>query len=151
MTYYPIITGPVAPYSNLPIAPQFYQPSQFPITAITYGVTTIVTMDNSTNDVLPNYVVGQLVRLNIPEKYGANQLNQKTGYVLSLPTSDSVEIGINSVGADQFIPSPTFVGQQTRTLPQIVAVGDINGSQINSSGRINLNTNILGSFINVSP
>lgn len=151
MTYFPIISGPVAPYSNVPIAPQSYQPSQFVINAITYGATTTVTMDNSTNDVPPNYVIGQLVRLNIPEKYGASQLNQKSGYVLSLPTNDSVEISINSVGTDAFIPTPTFVGRQTRTPPQIVAVGDINGSQINSSGRVNLNINILGSFINVSP
>jgi len=151
MTYFPVISGPVAPYSNLPISPQSYQPSQFVITAITYGQTTTVTLDNGTNDVAPNYVVGQLVRLNIPEKYGARQINQKTGYVLSLPTTDSVEIGINSLGTDAFIASPTFVGQVTHTPPQIVAVGDINGSQINSSGRVNLNINILGSFINVSP
>lgn len=110
MTFFPRIKGPVAPYSNVPIAPQNFQPSQFPITAITSGITTTITIGNSTNGVTPNYVVGQLVRIEIPEIYGAQLINGQTGYVLSLPTSTSVQIGINSIGMDAFIPLPFVAG-----------------------------------------
>ncbi len=151
MAFYPVISGPVAPYSNLPITPQFYQPSQFVITAITYGVTTTVTMSNGTNNVAPNYVIGQLVRIIIPEKYGARKLNGQSGFVLSLPSSTQVEIALNSIGTDPFIASPTFLPNQSQSPPQVIAIGDLSSGQINGSGRINLGTTIPGAFENVSP
>jgi hypothetical protein len=151
MTYYSVISGPIAPYSNLPIEPQWYQPSQFNITALSYGSTTTVTMANGTNGVSPNYVVGQQIRLTIPSKYGARQLNEKTGYVISVPTSSSVVVSINSSKTDPFIPSPTFLPMQSRTPAQIMAIGDINSGPINAQGRINNGTYIPGSFIDISP
>ena len=151
MAYYPVIRGPVAPYSNVPIAPQNFAPSQFVITGITYGPLTTVTMANGTNGIAPNYKVGQLVRLLFPSKYGARQLNEQTGYVLIVPTANSVVIGIDSVGADPFIASPTFLPMQSQTPPQIVAVGDINTGPINASGPMYQTTSIPASFINVSP
>ena len=151
MAYFPIIGGPIAPFSNLPIEPQFYQPSQFVITGITLGGTTIVTMANGTNSVIPNYVLGQLVRLIIPPKYGCRQLNEQQGYVISLPTTNSVEIGINSVGTDPFISNPTFLPNQSQTPPQILAIGDGNSGVVNINGRTNTGTFIPGSFIDISP
>lgn len=151
MAYYPVIGGPIAPYSNLPIEPQFYQPSQFVITGIALGGTTIVTMANGTNNVAPNYVIGQLVRLIIPPKYGSRQLNEKFGYVISLPTTSSVEIDINSVAVDPFIASPTFLPNQSRTPPQILAIGDVNTGVINANGPKFEGTYIPGSFIDISP
>jgi hypothetical protein len=150
MTFAPVIRGPVALYNNLPIAPQNYNPSAFPITALTYGQTTIVTMGNGTNNVSPNYVIGQLIRLNIPGPYGATQLNQQTGYVLSVLSTDQVEVSINSLNADAFVPNPTYIGQQSQTVAQIVAIGDINSGTTNR-GRTNNLSSIPGSFINVSP
>ena len=151
MAFFPVIQGPIAPYSNLPIKPQFFQPSQFPITAITYGVTTTVTMGDSTNNVPPNYVVGQFVRFIIPVKYGARQLNEKVGYVISLPSSNQVEIEINSIGTDPFVASPTFSPGESQTPAQILAIGNLANGQINSTGRIDLGTYPPGSFINISP
>ena len=151
MTFFPVIGGPIAPYSNVPIAPQNFQPSQFDITAITYGTTTTVTMSNSTNNVPPNYVVGQEIRLTIPPAYGARQLNGKSGFVVSLPSSTQVEVAINSIGTDTFIASPTFIPSQSQTMPQIVAIGNIANGQINSNARVNLGTFIPGSFQNISP
>lgn len=148
---YPVITGPVAPYANVPIEPQNFQPSQFIITGLTYGVTTTVTMANGTNDVLPNYVVGQLVRLLIPRMYGAYQLNEETGYVISIPTTNSVVVGINSLVVDPFISSPTFLPMQSQTPPQIVAVGEINSGLISLNGRVQISTTIPGAFQNISP
>ena len=54
-------SGPIAPYNNLPIMPQYYAPSQFFISTVTRGQNTTVT-----TTVSHNYVVGQTVRLIIP-------------------------------------------------------------------------------------
>ncbi len=151
MTFFPVIGGPIAPYSNVPIAPQNFNPSQFVITAISFGLTTTVTMANSTNNVAPNYIIGQEVRITIPPAYGSRQLNGQSGFVVSLPAPNQVEIAINSTQADPFIPNPTFLPMQSQTPPQIVAIGDISSGQINSNGRVRQGTFIQGAFINISP
>lgn len=135
------IVGPVAPESNPPINPQYYEPSRFVISAISLGKTTLVTTSISNN-----YVVGQNIRLLIAPTYGANQLNNKTGYVLSILSSTQVEVGINSQNTDAFNPSGTGTTQ-----PQIIAIGDINSGQTNASGPSATITYIPGSFINISP
>lgn len=135
-----VISYPIPAYSNVPINAQFYQPSKFVISAITLGQTTTIT---ATADM--NYVVGQLVRLIIPPTFGTRQLNESQGYVLSLPASNQVEVGINSVGADPFINS------SATTKAQILGIGDVNSGVVNSQGRLSSGTFIPGSFINISP
>lgn len=138
------IVGPVALYTNPPIEPQYFQPWSFTITNISLGATTTVTLSiPSTTDL--NYYVGQLVRFLIPPTFGCRQLNNETGYVISIPSSTQLEIKFNSLNADSYISS------SASTKPQIVPVGDINSGRINSSGRINNGTFIKGSFINISP
>lgn len=138
------ITGPVALYSNVPIQPQFYQPWQFFVTAITLGVTTTITMTIPAITTL-NYVVGQLIRLIIPPQFGCRQLNGVTGYVLQLLPPNQVVLGINSQGSDPFKTSTA------RTQPQIIAIGDGNSGPLNAAGRSNTSTVLPGSFINISP
>jgi hypothetical protein len=137
-----VISYPIPPYSNPPIQPQYYLPSQYFITNITLGVTTIITI--SINDVF-NYVIGQLVRLIIPPTFGTRQLNGQLAYVISLPASNQVELNINSIGMDAFIAS------DANTQSQILPVGDANTGPINSNGRSQTGTFIPGSFINISP
>ncbi len=95
------IIGPIAPYSNVPIEPQFYQPRRFVISNISYGETTTVT---TTEDM--DYVIGQLIRLLIPFPYGAFQLNNIEAYVIGIPAADQVEIEVISTGFTPYIPSP---------------------------------------------
>ncbi len=139
-TFTGVISYPIPLYSNPPIEPQFYQPSRFVISAITLGPTTIVT--TTTN---MNYVIGQLVRLIIPRAYGCIELNEQQGYVISIPSTTQVELAINSQGFN------TFISATNPNVPQILGIGDINLGAINQSGRVNLNTAIPGSFINISP
>ncbi len=141
-----VISFPTPLYSNLPIESGFFQPSQFVISAITEGATTTIT-----TTVDQNYVVGQQIRLTIPPAYGAYQLNGIQGMVISIPSSTQVTINVDSSFFDAFIPSPVFVTGQNLSVPQILAIGDFNGGQINSSGRNNLGTFIPGSFENISP
>lgn len=212
-----VVSNPVPLYSNPPIEPQFYQPSRFVIQDITLGAVTTIT---ATADM--NYVVGQEVRLLIPPLFGAQQLNNTRGIVLSIPAANQVTIGINSTNSNSFIPNAlettitgatksnpcvltavnsftagnqiliTGVSGMTQlnghyylilsrtattitinvnstsftpyasggvatlattntTLPQILAIGDVNTGVINSTGRVLNGTYIPGSFINISP
>jgi hypothetical protein len=135
------ITGPIAPYSNVPINPQYYQPRSYEISAISLGATTTVTTVDD-----DDYVIGQQVRLMIPPGFGARQLNGLTGYVIALPASNQVTIDINSRGGNAFsIPA------SATQIAQIVAIGDVNSGPTNSSGRTNNINYIQGAFINISP
>lgn len=140
MTFTFPVSGPVPPESNPPIQPQNYQPSRFVVSNITLGQTTIVT---TTLDM--NYVIGQTVRLLIPSNFGCYQLNEQQGIVLSLPDTDQIEVSIDSSrNVDAYISASSF------TKPQVIAIGDINSGNINSSGRISNINYVPGSFINIS-
>lgn len=138
--YYSVISGPVAPYNNVAINAEYYQPSQFFISAITLGTTTLVT-----TTVNHNYVIGQLTRLWIPQFNETTQLNGQTGIVITIPNPNQVILDIDSSLYNLFKTS-TYPTQ-----PQIVAIGDYNSGDINGSGNLQTGTFIPGSFINISP
>ena len=140
LPYYSVITGPVAPYSNVAINPEYYQPSQFFILNIALGQSTTIT-----TTVNHNYVIGQLCRLLIPRVNGTRQLNEQTGYVISIPNPNQVILEIDSSFYDVFVTSTQ------PTQPQILAIGDINLGNINASGNLNTSTTIPGSYQNISP
>lgn len=136
---YPYV-GPIAPYNNVPIHPEWYIPSRFVISAVSLGqMTTITTTQNM------DYVIGQEVRLIIPPSFGCRQLNEKKGFVVSIPSATQVVVTINSSqNVDPFISS------SATTQAQILAIGDVNSGSINN-GRSGNITYIPGSFINISP
>jgi len=140
LPYYSVITGHVAPYSNVAINPEYYQPSQFFILNIALGQSTTIT-----TTVNHNYVIGQLCRLLIPRVNGTRQLNEQTGYVISIPNPNQVILEIDSSFYDVFVTSTQ------PTQPQILAIGDINLGNINASGNLNTSTTIPGSYQNISP
>jgi len=140
MVFPSAITGPIAPYSNVPINPQYYVPRQYFISTIVNGATTLVTTTTA-----HNYVVGQQVKLLIPMFNKIIELNNKTGFVISIPAANQVVIDINSNLYNIFQTS-TYPTQ-----PQILAIGDINSGNINISGNVNTGTFIPGSFIDISP
>lgn len=133
------ISGPIAPFSNVPIAPENFQPRKFFISAITLGLTTTVTTTEN-----HDYVIGQEVRLLIPQDFGTRQLNGRLGYVLSIPSTTQVVLDINSIGFD------AFINASVPNKAQIVAVGDINMGYISTSGRVIVDISLPGSFENIS-
>lgn len=135
-----VISYPIPAYQNVPIHTEYYQPSRFVISAITLGQTTTVTTEENNN-----YVIGQLCRLIIPPSFGCRQLNEVSGYVISVPASNQVVLDIYSAGGDPYIAS------SATTKAQILAVGDVNSGVITNTGRTNNGTFIPGSFINISP
>lgn len=137
-----VISYPIPIYQNLPIQAQFYQPSLFFISNIILGLVTTV---QTTEDV--NYTVGQEIRLLIPPSFGSYQLNGKTAFVIDIPSTNQVILNLDSSSnVDTYIAS-TNATQSA----QIVAVGDINNGNISVNGARNVPTNVLGSFINISP
>jgi hypothetical protein len=136
-----VISYPIPAYQNVPIEPEFYVPRRFAISSITLGKTTLVSSAETMN-----FLVGQLIRLIIPNAYGAYQLNNALGYIISLPSATQVEVQIDSsVGINAFV----LATNQT-VVAQILPVGDINSGVITNTGRTNNQTFINGSFINVS-
>lgn len=141
---FPPLNGPIAPERNPTPTPQYYQPSEFTITALSLGSTTTVTTKGNVN-----YVIGQQVRFLIPKFYGTFQLNNLDGYVTSVPSANQVTVNINSSNFNAFIASPTY----GPTPPQIISIGDVNSGQLISTGRsqTQIQTGIPGAFINISP
>ena len=138
-----VLSYPIPEFQNVPPEPQFYLPSRFVISNVTLGMTTIVT---TTLD--HDYVIGQQCRLIIPASFGCFQLNEKLGYVLSIPSSNQVELSIDSLrNVDPYIASSVTYP----SVAQIMAVGDVNNGTTNSNGRNNYATFIPGSFIDISP
>ncbi len=141
MTSSTVISYPIPQYQNVPIQANFYNPSRFVIQNITLGISTKIT---STEDM--NYVIGQEIRLLVPSSFGSYQLNNRTGFVVDIPSSDSVIVNIDSSqNVDPFSTS------SSTTLPQILAIGDINLGTTNSQGNVNNGTTIPGAFIDISP
>ena len=135
------IVGPIAPYSNVPINAQYYEPSRFTISAVTLGLTTTIT---TTDD--NNYVIGQLCRLIIPPSFGCRQLNGTQSFVIDIPASNQVALQLDSsLGVDPYIASTAA------TPAQILALGNNNSGAINTTGQQNTGTFIPGSFIDISP
>lgn len=132
--------GPIAPYNNLPINSQYFQPSNFTISGVTRGSTTTIT-----TSVAHNFVVGQLVRMTIPTSFGIRQLNGQQAYVLSLPSTTQVVLDISSAQADAYIASAAT------TKAQIKAIGNDNYGAINASGQSDVATSPPGAFLNISP
>jgi hypothetical protein len=136
--------GPSPAYNNPPIEPQNFQPSQFFISDITLGQTTIVTATTTMN-----YVIGQEVRLLIPSFFGTVQLNNVQGFVISLPSTSSVELNIDSSFATPFVPNPTLP-PNNKSLAQIISLGDINSGYQSTNGRNVPLVSVPGAFINIS-
>lgn len=135
-----VISYPTPLYSNPPIEAQFYQPSRFVISAVTLGATTTITTTASMN-----YLIGQQVKLFIPPGYGCIQLNGKSGYVVSLPATNQVEISIDSSrNVDPFIAA------NLNNSPAITAIGDVNSGIISTTGANIPSTSIPAAFINIS-
>lgn len=133
--------GPQAPYRNSPIRPENYKPRSRTITAITKGVQTLVTLQGDVD-----YVVGQQVRFLIPPVAKMRQLNEQTGFVVDIPSSNQVLININSIEFDDFVSSLTY----NYTFPQLIPIGDANSGLLNPLGRIANTLVVPGSFQNIS-
>jgi len=120
--------------------PYLYFPGTTVISAITTGSTTTI----DTTDA-HNFRVGQEVAFRIPSDWATTQLNSLPnpptpgspiyGYVIAVTDYNTVVVNIDSTAYTAFNSNVTFAGSAGRSLPQIVAVGDVNtGGQLISAG-----------------
>ena len=139
----PYNIGPLAAERNPPITPQYYSPNIAQISTITsisrFSTKVVTTEDNE-------FVVGQTVRFVIPPQDGMRQINGQQAYIFSIDNATTFYVRLDAVAFDAFNALGTTLQD-----PFVIAIGDVNSGQINSSGRINNLTYISGSFINISP
>jgi hypothetical protein len=91
-----------------------------------------------------DYTTGAITIQTNPVVVGAF-VNVKFDYFPNIFTTTEIDVDIDSSHFDPFISS------SNPNQPQILAIGDISSGAINSSGSMNLNLNVPGSFINISP
>jgi hypothetical protein len=119
--------------------PFLYAPGVSFISAITTGTTTTIVTTAP-----HNMVIGQEVAFRIPAAYGTVQLNSLPnvalpgspiyGYVTSVTNSTTVVVNINSTSYTAFATNQTVASMVGQSLPQIVAVGDVNTGGVAYSG-----------------
>jgi len=87
-----------------------FQPANRLVTAVTQADPASVTTSFD-----HDYIVGTTVRFNIPESYGMYQLNHLVGEILTIPTSDTFTVSIDTRDFDVFsVPgSPKQYAQVT--------------------------------------
>jgi hypothetical protein len=91
-----------------------------------------------------NFVVGQEVGFRIPSAYGTTQLNELPNntipgspvyyYVTQVLSNTSFAVGLNSTGFTAFGTNQTVAQMVGQSLPQVVAVGDVNSGGTPYSG-----------------
>jgi hypothetical protein len=139
-TNYTALTGsPAGAFVRQVLYPFLYEPGVNFITAITTGTTTTITTTNN-----HNYVVGQEIGFRIPTAFGTTQLNELPNntipgspvyyYVTAVNSNTQFVCNANSTGFTAFNTNPTVAQMVGQSLPQVVAVGDINSGGTPYSG-----------------
>ncbi len=123
----------------------------FIATPYTSIITNITIIDANSVAVTSNnsFLIGN--RLQITAVLGMTQINNQVGSVLSA-TPTSFVLSIPTSGFSAYVSGGiATLFNVPQTPAQILAIGDVNTGQINSSGPLNTTTYIPGSFINISP
>lgn len=114
-----------------------YIPLNVQISDITRSVNALVTTNTD-----HYYVVGQLVRFHVPHPYRMEELNERLAYVLTVPTSTTFTVDVDTRTFTAFNSSPTYPGNMAA---QVSAVGDENNTSRTTSSN---GLTISGAFIN---
>jgi len=122
-----------------------YTPALNDIDAITQSNPALVTtIDNH------NYVIGQEVQFFIPPQWGIRQLDQLTGYVLSIPALDEFTVSIDTTLFDAFV-TPTPSAFIVIDPAQVMGIGDSNFGLNAPGGVVAVPQTIPGAFENQPP
>lgn len=137
---YTALSGsPSGAYVRQVLYPFLYEPGVSFISAISTGTTTTVTTTNN-----HNLVVGQQIGFRIPSAYGTTQLNELPNnsipgspvyyYVTSVSSNTQFVCSANSTGFTAFTTNQSVASMVGQSLPQVVAIGDINSGGTAYSG-----------------
>ena len=137
---YTALSGsPVGAFVRQVLNPFLYLPGDNFITAISTGTTTTITTTNN-----HNFVVGQEIGFRVPTAYGTTQLNELPNntipgspvyyYVTAVNSNTQFVCNANSTGFTAFNTNQTVAQMVGQSLPQVVAVGDVNSGGAAFSG-----------------
>jgi hypothetical protein len=137
---YTALSGsPAGAFVRQVLYPYLYAPGVSFISAITTGTTTTVTTTDN-----HNLVVGQEIGFRIPAAYGTTQLNELPNnsipgspvyyYVTAVTANNVFVCNANTTGATAFATNQTVASMVGQSLPQVVAVGDVNTGGVQFSG-----------------
>lgn len=137
---YTALSGsPTGAFVRQVLFPFLYEPGISFISAITTGTTTTVTTTNN-----HNLVVGQEIGFRIPTAYGTTQLNELPNntipgspvyfYVTAINSNTQFVCNAVSTGFTAFATNQTVASMVGQSLPQVVAVGDVNSGGAAFSG-----------------
>lgn len=137
---YTALSGsPSGAYVRQVLYPFLYEPGVSFISAITTGTTTTVSTTSP-----HNLVVGQEIGFRIPSAYGTTQLNELPNntipgspvyyYVTSVSSNTQFVCNAVSTGFTAFATNQTVASMVGQSLPQVVAVGDVNSGGTAYSG-----------------
>lgn len=129
--YTALSASPAGAFVRKVLYPFLYEPGVAFISAITTGTTTTVTTTDP-----HNFVVGQEIGFRIPSAYGTTQLNELPNntvpgspvyyYVTSVTSNTVFVCNAISTGFTAFATNQTVASMVGQSLPQVVAVGDVN-------------------------
>lgn len=137
---YTALSGsPTGAFVRQILYPFLYEPGVAFISAISTGTTTTITTTDP-----HNFVVGQEIGFRIPSAYGTTQLNELPNnttpgspvyyYVTSVSSNTQFVCTANSTGFTAFNTNQTVAQMVGQSLPQVVAVGDVNSGGTPFSG-----------------
>lgn len=109
----------------LALSNSIYRPAMRVILSLSKGFPAqIVTSIDGTTPADNNYIVGTIVRLDIPVGYGMTQANQLTGAITSIINSSTFLVDIDTRLFDTFSAPATWPFSQQYA--QVVPIGEIN-------------------------
>ena len=120
-----------------------YTPGNNDVTSVTQANPATVTTTNP-----HGYVFGQEVQFLIPQPWGMRQLDRLKGYVLSVPTTTTFTVNIDTTFFDTFVTPTTPPYVQAA---QVAAIGDLNVGTLAPGGVLPLPQAVPGAFINTPP
>jgi hypothetical protein len=137
--YTALSASPTGAFVRQVLYPMLYEPGVAFISAITTGTTTTVTTTDP-----HDFVVGQEIGFRIPAAYGTTQLNELPNntipgspvyyYVTAINSNTQFVCNANSTGFTAFATNQTVAQMVGQSLPQVVAVGDVNSGGVAYSG-----------------
>ena len=103
-----------------------------------------------TTSITHSFVIGNEVQFFIPPQWGMRQLDQLTGYVLSIPAPNQFTVSIDTTFFDAFVipTSPPFVVIEPA---QVAGIGDSNTGQSAPGGVLPVPNTVPGAFENHPP
>jgi hypothetical protein len=124
--------SPAGAYVRKVLYPYLYEPGVNFISAITLSGTNVVVTTTANH----NFVTGQEIAFRIPSAYGSTQLNSLPNnsvpgspvyyYVTSVASNTQFTCSALSAGFTAFATNQTVISMVGQSLPQVLAVGDLN-------------------------